>query len=403
MDAHGDSATVFASLKGLRVALVHDWINGRRGGEKCLEVACAAFSDAQLFTLFHVPGSAGPVIDRMAIRPSPLQQIPGINNRYRSLLPLMPAAARCWKVAEVDLVVSFSHCVAKAVRVPPHVPHICYCFTPMRYAWDGREAYLQSLGRLKRVIASPVLGAMRRWDRRTARRVSHFLAISQTVQQRIERCYQRTSEIIYPPVDVDFYTPWRVPREDFYLVVSALVPYKRIEQAIEACQSLGKRLVVIGEGPERPKLSKLASKTTCLLGWQPDEVIRDHMRRCRALLFPGEEDFGIVPIEALACAAPVIALDAGAVPETIDDAVGRLYREPTAPALAAAVADFEAGAMAYDPAEARRRAERFSTNRFRDELLGYVARVVGEARSPRSVVRGPHRGASRSQIATRSL
>jgi glycosyltransferase involved in cell wall biosynthesis len=363
-----------------RVALVHDWLTGLRGGEKCLEVLCRAFPDATVHTLIHKPGSAGPTIGRMAIRTSPLQRIPGVFRHYRHLLPLMPLAARCWRVGNVDLVVSLSHCVAKAVRVPPGVPHVCYCFTPMRYAWDGRAAYFESWhGKpLRRAVVGSLLDRLQQWDRATASGVTHFVAISETVRGRIARCYGRDSRVIQPPVETGFYTPDGGPRDGPYLCVSALVPYKRIDQAILACQALKRELVIIGEGPDRGRLEALAGPTTRLLGWQPDEVIRDHLRRCRALLFPGEEDFGIVPVEALACGAPVIALGRGGAAETIDDRVGRLYHKPTAEGLRDAIALWEQTGRPHDPLVARRRAESLATSVFRDRMLGFLAEVMAQ-------------------------
>ncbi len=306
------------SLAGLRVALVHDWLTGMRGGEKCLEVLCRAFPDATLYTLIHRRGSLSPTIESMNIRTSSLQKVPGVFRWYRHLLPVMPLAAKGWRPRDVDLVISLSHCVAKAVVPPPGVAHICYCFTPMRYAWQGRDTYLESWSDrpLRRLLARRLLSRLRRWDRATASRVSHFVAISETVRRRISRCYRRDSRVIQPPVNVEFYTPTigANSRSEDYLVVSALVPYKRIDQAVIACSQSGRRLIVIGEGPERPRLEASAASSVQFLGWQPDDVIRDHYRRCKALLFPGDEDFGIVPIEALACGMPVIASAVAASP-----------------------------------------------------------------------------------------
>lgn len=387
-----------SGLSGLKVALVHDWLTGMRGGEKCLEVLCRAFPNATLHTLIHKPGALSPAIEAMAIRPSPLQKIPGVLEHYRHLLPVMPWAAQTWNVGDVDLVVSLSHCVAKMVRVPSGVPHVCYCFTPMRYAWDGRDAYLASWSDrpLRRALASSVLNRLRHVDRATSNRVSHFVAISNTIQERIHRCYARESRVIQPPVDVDFYTPTepRRAREDFYLCVSALVPYKRIDQAILAATNSGRRLVVIGSGPERDRLERLAGPNVTFLGWQPDEVIRDHYERCRALLFPGEEDFGIVPIEALACECPVIALDRGGVAETVDDRIGRVYAEPTESSLLSAIEAWELDGCPHDPSLARSRAESLSLPVFRRRLLGYLAEVMTDRSSPsdrpRSGIPSPH-------------
>jgi glycosyltransferase involved in cell wall biosynthesis len=369
------------ALAGLRVALVHDWLTGMRGGEKCLEVLCQAFPRATLYTLLHRRGALSGPIESMKIERSPLQRLPGVFHYYRHLLPVMPLAVRSWRLRDVDLVISLSHCVAKAVLPPPGVPHVCYCFTPMRYAWQGRETYLESWSDrpVRRTMARAVLSRLRRWDRATASRVSHFVAISETVRKRIARSYRRDSRVIQPPADVEFYTPdpRRQGRGQEYLVVSALVPYKRIEHAVAACTRSGRKLTVIGEGPERSRLSAMAGPSVTFLGWQSDEVIRDHYRNCRALLFPGEEDYGIVPIEALACGAPVIALDRGGVAETVDDAVGHTYSEPTGPALGAAIEHWESQGCPHDPHEARRRAESLSLPVFRQRIFKLLSEVVG--------------------------
>jgi glycosyltransferase involved in cell wall biosynthesis len=380
-------------LSGLRVALVHDWLTGMRGGEKCLEVLCRAFPDATLYTLIHRRGALSAAIEAMDIRTSPLQKVPGIFRHYRHLLPIMPLAARTWQPRDVDLVISLSHCVAKAVTPPPGVPHVCYCFTPMRYAWQARETYLESWSYrpLSRAAARLLLAKLRRWDRRTSSRVTHFVAISETVRGRIARCYRRDSRVIQPPVDAAFYTPDPVgrPRDDGYLVVSALVPYKRIDQAVAACVASGRRLTVIGEGPERSRLAAMAGPTVRFLGWQPDDVIRSHYRSCRALLFPGEEDFGIVPVEALACGTPVIALGRGGAAETIDASVGRTYSEPTAAALRETLDAWERDGCPHDASLARRRAEALALPLFRQRMLGFLADVVSSS-NPHAVPPAPH-------------
>jgi glycosyltransferase involved in cell wall biosynthesis len=372
---------------GLRVALVHDWLTGMRGGEKCLEVLCRAFPEATLHTLIHRKGALSPAIEGMAIRTSPLQRVPGVFRHYRKLLPLMPLATRALRPADVDLVVSLSHCVAKAVRVPAGVPHVCYCFTPMRYAWQGRDAYLEAWAErpLRRKVAKLVLDRMRAWDRASASRVSHFVSISETVRERIARFYGRDSRVIPPPVDTEFYQPEPVsgPRNAAYLCVSALVPYKRIDHAVTACSFLGRPLVVIGEGPERARLERMAGPTVRFLGWQPDEVVRAHYQRSRALLFPGEEDFGIVPIEALACGTPVIALGRGGAAETVDSRVGRVYTEPTPEGLLDAIERWETDGCPHDPVLARRKAEGFAAPLFRDRLLALLDGVVSRHEADR--------------------
>jgi glycosyltransferase involved in cell wall biosynthesis len=236
-----------------------------------------------------------------------------------------------------------------------------------------------------------MLARLRQWDRATAGRVSHFVAISETVRGRIARCYRRDSRVIQPPVDVAFYTPGPSdrPRDSAYLVVSALVPYKRIDQAVAACTQSGRRLIVIGEGPDQARLEAMAGPTVLFLGWQPDTVIRNHYRHCRALLFPGEEDFGIVPVEALACGAPVIALGRGGAAETVDDAVGRTYAEPTTAALRDAIDAWESQGCPHDPIPGRRRAEAFALPLFRQRLLSFLAEVISGS-TPHLVPPAPH-------------
>ncbi len=362
-----------------RVVLIHDWLTGMRGGEKCLEVLCRRWPRARLFTLLHRPGTVSEAIERLRPRTSFLQQLPGVHRYYRYLLPLMPAAVASWRLPPCDLVVSFSHCAAKAARAPRGVPHVCYCFTPMRYAWHMREAYFGGrVAGLKARALAALLHRLRDWDRRTAAGVSHFIAISRTVRQRIAECYGRDSAVIYPPVDTDFYCPAAVRREEFYLVVSAFAPYKRIDLAIEACNRLRRPLVLIGTGQDEARLRALAGPTVRLLGWQPDEVIRDHLRRCRALLFPGEEDFGIVPLEAHACGAPVLALGRGGATETVippgagREPTGLWFDEPTADCLVEAIRAFEARRTDFHPAAARRHALRFNAHRFQEELLAFL-------------------------------
>jgi len=374
----------------LKIALVHDWLTGMRGGEKCLEVLCRRFPDARLYTLLHDQGSTSPAIERMRITTSFLQRVPGVKRHYRYLLPLMPTAIGSFQIpADVDLVVSFSHAVAKSIQPPPGVPHVCYCFTPMRYAWHRRADYFRVSAAHKKPIAAArnlVLDWMRQWDQSTSDRVTHFIAISRTIAERIRECYGRESHIIYPPVDTDFYTPADVPREDFYLYVGALAPYKRVDLAVEAANRLGKQLIVIGSGTDRQKLARMAGPTVTLKGWTSDEDIRDHMRRARGLIFAANEDFGIVPLEAQACGTPVIALGQGGATETVigtesnqAGVTGFFFNEQTPESLVDAINGFEAQPQRFDPALARRQAERFALHRFERELLGYIEEVARRA------------------------
>jgi glycosyltransferase involved in cell wall biosynthesis len=368
-----------------RVVLVHDWLTGMRGGEKCLEPLARRWPAARLLTLLHKRDSVSSDIEQLDIRPSILNRLPRVDRYYRYLLPLMPFAAG-WSVRDADLVMSLSHCVAKSARPPAGVPHVCYCFTPMRYAWHMKDSYFRKvglLGRMKAAAIGTLLGAIRDWDRRTADRVTHFIAISRTVQDRIRECYGRESVVIYPPVDTEFYTPAPIPREDFYLVVSALAPYKRFDLAIDACRKLGKKLIVIGSGQDAKKLQAAAGPGITFLGWQSDEAIRDHLRRAKALLFPGEEDFGIVPLEAQACGCPVIAFGRGGATETVrglnvaSEPTGVFFEEQTPDAVAAAIEEFERNADRFDPRAARRQAVLFRKERFEGELFAYLDGVTG--------------------------
>jgi glycosyltransferase involved in cell wall biosynthesis len=368
-------------MDATRLVLVHDWLTGMRGGEKCLEPMCRQFPDAKLYTLLHLRGRVTSTIERLNPQTSFLQYLPGAGRYYRWLLPLMPLAAR-WRLPPCDLVLSFSHCVAKSAQPPAGVPHVCYCFTPMRYAWHMRDSYFggSRMGRVRRRAIDAVLASMRDWDRKTASHVTHFIAISRTIQQRIRECWGRDSIVIYPPVDTDYFTLSTVARENFYLCVSALAPYKRLDLAIEACNRLNKRLIVIGSGQDRKRLQAMAGPTVSLLGWQSDEVIRDHYRRCRALLFPGEEDFGIVPVEAQACGAPVIAFGRGGAAETVADsddglATGVLFDDQTIECLVNAIESFERGGEEFDPVQLRQKSLAFRTQRYEEELIGYLNQV----------------------------
>lgn len=352
-----------------------------RGGERCLEVFSELFPDADLFTLLHLPGSVSPVIEKRRITRSFLQRLPGVEARYRALLPLFPWAVERFDLRGYDLVLSSSHCVAKGVRVPRGALHVCYCFTPMRYVWDRYDDYFGArAGWPVRLLMPPVAGALRRWDRATAARVHHFIAISRFVADRIARCYGRDAEVIYPPVDVQRF---RLSEEagEFYLVVSALSPYKRVDLAVEAANRLGVRLVVVGSGPEEGRLGALAGPTVEFVGWRSDTEVAELYARCRALLFPGVEDFGIVPLEAMASGKPVLAFDRGGARETvlplepgIESSTGIFFSDQTADALARAIRRFEANAHRFVPKALRAHAEAFDRPLFKERIAAYVAR-----------------------------
>ncbi len=374
-----------ARRQDLRVVLVHDWLTGMRGGEKVLDVLCRRWPAARLFTLLHQRGSVSPAIEKLRPKTSFLQYFPWVQRYYRYLLPLMPWAAS-WKIPSCDILISSSHCVAKAAQPPEGVPHVCYCHTPMRYAWHLRDAYFGNGKKgLKSWLLDGLLRKLRTWDRQTADRVTHFVANSQVVARRIADCYGRSSTVIHPPVDTDFFTPAAVRREDFYLAVSALAPYKRLDLAVSACNQLRRRLVVIGSGQAEKKLRALAGPTIHFLGWQPDDVVRDHLRRCQALVFPGEEDFGIVPVEAMACGTPVIAYGRGGATETVvplggPEPTGVWFDEQTPDCLADGLERFEAHARDFHPAALRRQALRFQPRRFAEAFFGFVAGVLEPVR-----------------------
>ena len=357
-----------------RIALVHDWLTGMRGGEKALEVLCERYPQAELFTLVHVRGSVSPVIERRPIHTSFVQHLPLVKRWYRHYLPVFPTAIEQFSFDRFDLVVSLSHCCAKSIVHPSRVKHLCYCLTPMRYAWDQFDAYFgpQRAGPLGSAVMRPVMARLARWDRDTADRADRYVAISHYVAGRIRRYYNREPIVIYPPVDTDYFQPDGSQPQRFALVVSALVPYKRIDLAIAACRLAGVPLKIAGDGPERASLARLAAPDVQFLGRVPDEEIRALYRSAAITLLPGEEDFGIVPLEAQSCGRPVVALGGGGALETvIAGDTGILVHEATPEAFAAGITD--ALNRRFDPAVIRRHAERFSRQRFADEMAAQIA------------------------------
>jgi glycosyltransferase involved in cell wall biosynthesis len=375
----------------MRVALIHDWLTGLRGGERVLDELAGLFPDADLHTLVYVPGSTTPRIDALRIHTSPLQRWSGSARHYRELLPLLPWAIRRLRLDGYDLVISVHHAMAKAARIAPGTPHLCYCLTPMRYAWDAVDVYL---GRgLRRMAAAPLLAALRQFDRRTASpaQVTRVVAISDYVRGRVERHWRRDATVVYPPVDVDAFRPDGRAPDDFYLLVGAFVPYKRADLAIAAFGRLGRRLVVVGDGPQRDSLARGAPRNVEFAGRVPEAELARLYARCRALVYPQEEDFGIAALEAQASGRPVIAFHRGGAAETVlahrgpPDAAGRAtgigFDEQTPAALEAAVHRFEAAEPFFDPKLIRSHAERFSAPRFRDEILREVSALLDDVRA----------------------
>jgi len=367
-----------------RVALVHDWLVGMRGGEKVLEVFCELYPDADLFTLLHARGTVSPVIERHRIRTSFIQHLPDAARRYRQYLPLFPAAIGRFDLSGYDLILSSSHCVAKGVPTPPDAVHLCYCYTPMRYIWDQYDEYFAP-GRASpavRAAMNVARGPLQRWDLRTARNPHRFVAISENVRERIARIYGRPSDLIYPPVDAARFVPATGPGE-YALVVSALVPYKRVDLAVEAFTRTGEPLVVVGSGPEADRLRAMAGPNVRFAGWVGDADLPEYYARCKALVFPGEEDFGIVPLEAMASGRPVVAFARGGALETVKEGLtGVLFREQTVDALLEAVRRLDRAVP--DPSAIRAFAAKFDRPIFKRDVGAYVARMYAEIRGGRA-------------------
>jgi glycosyltransferase involved in cell wall biosynthesis len=349
-----------------------------RGGEKVLLSLLRLFPDATLFTLLHVKGSVAPEIEAREIRTSFVQRLPRVARRYRHYLPLFPAAAESFDLSGFDLVVSSSHCVAKGVRPAPGALHLCYCHTPMRYVWDRYDDYFGP-GRaspLVRLAARPLAARLRAWDARTAARVSRFAANSGHVKGRIHRYYGRDSVVIPPPVDASFFTPGEDRPGAFDLVVSALAPYKRLELVLDAYRGTGWPVRIVGTGPEEARLRALAPPEVALLGRLDDEALREQYRACRAVLLPGVEDAGIVPLEALACGRPAVVFGEGGGAEHVEHGrTGIVFHEPTARALRAAVCTLET--TPFDRLAARARAEAHRREAFEERMRSFVRETVG--------------------------
>jgi glycosyltransferase involved in cell wall biosynthesis len=360
-----------------RVALVHDWLTGMRGGEKVLEAIAELYPAATLHTLLHVRGSVSAPLERHDERRSFVQWLPNAARHYRQYLPLFPTAIEQFDFDPYDLVISTSHCAAKSVVVPGRTPHVCYCHSPMRYAWDQFDSYFgpAQVGAAASLLLRPVLARLARWDAATAGRVDRYVANSRYVAGRIRRYYNRGSTVVYPPVDTAFYRPDPVRSpEPFFLVVSALVPYKRLDVAIRACAEVGAALKVVGRGPEEPRLRYLAETLSAdveFSGWLEDDRIRDLYQRTRAVLMPGVEDFGMVPVEAQACGRPVVALaEGGAVESVVDGVTGVLVQGRSVGAFAAALRDVSL--RAFDTAAIRRHADTFGKARFQQQFQEVV-------------------------------
>ena len=375
----------------MKTALVHDWLTGMRGGEKCLEVFCELFPDADLYTLVFDPHSVSPSIRRMNVKTSWIDRLPAAKKHFRYLLPSFPRAIESFELADYDLILSSSHCVAKGV-FPGGALHISYVHSPMRYVWDMHDAYFgKGAPWAARAGMALCRGYLQRWDVRSAERVHCFIANSNHIAGKIRKIYAREAQVIYPPVDMDKFHI-SAHRETFYLIVSALVPYKRIDLAIAAFNQLKLPLKVIGEGPLRNSLEKQAGSNIEFAGWVDDLSLAGLYADCEALIFPGEEDFGIVPLEAQASGRPVIAYAKGGVTESViglDDhrrsgakPTGIFFSEATPMSLIEAVRRYQAIKRLFEPAALRRHASEFSRALFKTRMEQFInAKLLEQARS----------------------
>ncbi len=372
----------------MKVAVVCDWLVTYAGAEKVLEQILRIFPEADLFAVVDfIPEEKRDFILHKPVTTTFIQKLPKAKRKYRNYLPLMPIAIEQLDVSGYDLVLSSSHCVAKGILTGPNQVHISYVHSPVRYAWDLQHQYLREAGLtsgLKSKIARMILHYMRIWDVRTANGVDYFIANSHFIAKRIWKCYRRKAKVIYPPVDVEKFA-CHTQKEDFYLTASRMVPYKKMDLIVEAFSQMPeKELVVIGQGPDFEKIKKLAAPNVRMLGYQPDEVLKDYMQRAKAFVFAAEEDFGITPVEAQACGTPVIAFGRGGSLETVrgygekENPTGVFFGEQTVSSLTEAVARFEEVQERILPQNCRRHAETFSVEVFRENIEQYVKQVLEE-------------------------
>lgn len=368
----------------MRVALVHDWLTGRRGGEKVLEALAELFPGAPIYTLFHFKGSQAAEIEERAVRTSFLQRMPFLKRHYRWYLPLYPMAAEAFDLQAFDLVLSSSHCVAKGIIPHPDALHVSYVHSPVRYAWNQYWAYFGpgKLGPAAKMLIPPMIHALRQWDVTSSARVDYFVANAGAVARRIEKYYRRPAAVIHPPVDTDFFTPGEAsPSRAFDLIVTALVPYKRVDLAISAYNRSGLPLKIVGDGPDYKALKASAGPAIEFTGALTGEDLRALYRNARLYLLPGEEDFGISVVEAQACGTPVVAYGKGGATETVLDGVtGVFFREPTAASLQGALDNFRA--VAFNSRAAREHALGFSRERFKGRMSDFLQAKRRELKDP---------------------
>lgn len=363
----------------MRVALVHYWLVGMRGGEKVLEAFCELFPDADIFTHVYDPGNTSDIIRSHTVKTSFINRLPFAPKMYPRYLPLMPLALEQLDLRGYDLVISSESGPAKGIIPDSNALHLCYCHSPMRYLWNMYQAYYETSGLLTRLLMPPLSHYLRGWDVTTAHRVDRFAANSGTVANRIRRYYHRRSDIIHPPVDTESFRPVDAAEvSDYYLMVGELVRYKRPDLAVEAFNRMKAKLVVIGQGEMLAELKKMAGPTVEILGSQPFESLQHHYARCKALIFPGEEDFGIVPLEAMASGRPVIAYGRGGATETVvPGRTGVFFDRQSVDSLTDAVERLER--MPFEPGDAVARAAEFSREIFKARFKAFVDDALAEA------------------------
>ena len=361
----------------MRVAFVHYWLVGMRGGEKVLEDFCLLYPDADIFTHVHLPSKTSAGINRHRIATTFIGRLPFAAKLYQRYLPLMPFALEALDLTGYDLVVSFEAGPTKGVITHPDAVHVCYCHSPMRYLWDQYASYRRRSGGLTRLMMSLVMPALRVWDVAAAARVDHFVANSSFIARRIRKFYRRESAVIFPPVDLAAFAPVAHPSRDFFFCIGQLVPYKRVDLAVAVCTKLGLRLVVGGSGPEEARLRAMAGPTIEFRSWISHDELKSLYANCRAVLFPGEEDFGIVPLEAMASGRPVIAFGSGGALDTVvPERTGLFFAKQDEEHLAEALARFEL--LRFDPQVLRDHAAGFSREAFRARMRAFLNGVVAK-------------------------
>ena len=363
----------------MKVAIVHDWLTSFGGAERVVLELLQIFPNADLYTLVYRRETMDQYFGKYTVRTTFIQKMPGGVKHYRAFLPLMPAAFEDLDMRSYDLVLSSSSSCAKGVITRPDAIHICYCHTPMRYAWDMYGEYVSAKSFWKRTLIAVLMKNIRLWDRVSADRVNYFVSNSNYVAKRIKAHYQKEAKTIYPPVLTDFYQPSDVAPDNYYLIVSRLVSYKKVDLAVQVFNQLSLPLIIVGSGPEEKRLKKLAFSNITFKGNLSDEEIRLLYQRCRALVFGADEDFGIVPVEVQACGRPVIAYKKGGVLETVvDQKTGILYSEQTVDSLKSAVLQMENEWQSFQETEIRKNAEKFSASRFRQEIVSFLEVKMGE-------------------------